>query len=27
MADDIVALVTRKWVSYGLPGSARPIWK
>ncbi len=27
MADDIVERVTRKWPSYGLPGSGRPIWK
>jgi len=27
MADDIVALVTRKWPEYGLPGSGKPIWK
>jgi 4-hydroxy-3-polyprenylbenzoate decarboxylase len=27
MADDIVALVTGKWPSYGLPGSGKPIWK
>jgi 4-hydroxy-3-polyprenylbenzoate decarboxylase len=23
----IVALVTEKWPSYGLPGSGKPIWK
>lgn len=27
MSDDIVEAVTRKWTSYGLPGSGRPIWK
>jgi 4-hydroxy-3-polyprenylbenzoate decarboxylase len=27
MADDIVAEVTGKWTSYGLPGSGKPIWK
>jgi 4-hydroxy-3-polyprenylbenzoate decarboxylase len=27
MSDDIVAEVTAKWASYGLPGSGRPIWK
>ncbi|HWB48291.1 MAG TPA: UbiD family decarboxylase [Stellaceae bacterium] len=27
MADDVIAAVTRKWTSYGLPGSGRPIWK
>ena len=27
MADDIVERVTRKWASYGLPGSGRSIWK
>jgi len=27
MADAIVAEVTRKWPSYGLPGSGKPIWK
>ena len=27
MADEIVAEVTRKWASYGLPGSGKPIWK
>jgi len=27
MAEDIVAEVTRKWPSYGLPGSGKPIWK
>jgi 4-hydroxy-3-polyprenylbenzoate decarboxylase len=27
MADDIIAEVTRKWPSYGLPGSGKPIWK
>ena len=27
MADEIVAEVTRKWPSYGLPGAGRPIWK
>ena len=26
MAEDVVAEVTRKWDSYGLPGSGRPIW-
>jgi 4-hydroxy-3-polyprenylbenzoate decarboxylase len=27
MADDIIAKVTERWASYGLPGSGRPIWK
>src|SRR5689334_125145 len=27
MADEIVEAVTRKWASYGLPGSGKPIWK
>jgi 4-hydroxy-3-polyprenylbenzoate decarboxylase len=27
MADDVVAEVTRKWASYRLPGSGKPIWK
>ncbi|HEU0217979.1 MAG TPA: UbiD family decarboxylase [Stellaceae bacterium] len=27
MADDVIAEVTRKWPSYGLPGSGKPIWK
>jgi 4-hydroxy-3-polyprenylbenzoate decarboxylase len=27
MSDEIVELVTRKWPSYGLPGSGKPIWK
>jgi 4-hydroxy-3-polyprenylbenzoate decarboxylase len=27
MADDIVERVTKKWSSYGLPGSGKPIWK
>ncbi|HYZ39537.1 MAG TPA: UbiD family decarboxylase domain-containing protein, partial [Stellaceae bacterium] len=27
MADEIVARVTEKWASYGLPGSGKPIWK
>jgi 4-hydroxy-3-polyprenylbenzoate decarboxylase len=27
MADEVVETVTRKWASYGLPGSGRPIWK
>ncbi len=27
MSDEIVDLVTRKWPSYGLPGSGKPIWK
>jgi 4-hydroxy-3-polyprenylbenzoate decarboxylase len=27
MSDEIVAEVTAKWTSYGLPGSGRPIWK
>jgi 4-hydroxy-3-polyprenylbenzoate decarboxylase len=26
MADEIVAKVTEKWGSYGLPGSGKPIW-
>jgi 4-hydroxy-3-polyprenylbenzoate decarboxylase len=27
MADAIVAEVTRKWPSYGLPGTGKPIWR
>jgi 4-hydroxy-3-polyprenylbenzoate decarboxylase len=27
MEDDVVDLVTRKWPSYGLPGSGKPIWR
>jgi 4-hydroxy-3-polyprenylbenzoate decarboxylase len=27
MAEDVVARVTEKWTSYGLPGSGKPIWK
>src|SRR5437762_4865879 len=27
MAEEIVAEVTSKWASYGLPGSGKPIWK
>jgi 4-hydroxy-3-polyprenylbenzoate decarboxylase len=27
MTEDIVALVTEKWASYGLPGDGKPIWK
>ena len=27
MTDEIVDLVTRKWPSYGLPGSGKPIWR
>jgi 4-hydroxy-3-polyprenylbenzoate decarboxylase len=27
MSDDIIAEVTAKWASYGLPGTGRPIWK
>ena len=27
MSDDVIAEVTRKWQSYGLPGSGKPIWK
>jgi 4-hydroxy-3-polyprenylbenzoate decarboxylase len=27
MAQDVVDEVTRKWPSYGLPGSGKPIWK
>lgn len=27
MTDDVIAEVTRKWKSYGLPGSGTPIWK
>ncbi|MBV9523206.1 MAG: UbiD family decarboxylase, partial [Alphaproteobacteria bacterium] len=27
MSDDIIAEVTAKWASYGLPGSGKPIWK
>ena len=26
-ADEIVAEVTGKWASYGLPGTGKPIWK
>jgi 4-hydroxy-3-polyprenylbenzoate decarboxylase len=27
MADNIIAEVTAKWASYGLPGTGKPIWK
>src|SRR6266513_1410198 len=27
MTDEMIAEVTRKWASYGLPGSGKPIWK
>jgi len=27
MSDEVIAEVTAKWASYGLPGSGRPIWK
>jgi 4-hydroxy-3-polyprenylbenzoate decarboxylase len=27
MRDDIIAEVTEKWPSYGLPGSGKPIWR
>ncbi len=27
MAEAVVAEVTSKWASYGLPGSGKPIWK
>ena len=27
MSDDVIAEVTRKWETYGLPGSGKPIWK
>jgi 4-hydroxy-3-polyprenylbenzoate decarboxylase len=27
MGEDIIEEVTRKWASYGLPGSGKPIWK
>jgi 4-hydroxy-3-polyprenylbenzoate decarboxylase len=27
MSEEVVAEVTRKWASYGLPGSGKPIWK
>ena len=27
MAEEVIAEVTRKWTSYGLPGSGKPIWK
>jgi 4-hydroxy-3-polyprenylbenzoate decarboxylase len=27
MTDAMIAEVTRKWASYGLPGSGKPIWK
>jgi len=27
MADAVIEEVTRKWPSYGLPGSGKPIWK
>ena len=27
MADEVVAEVTSKWASYGLPGSGKPIWR
>ena len=27
MTETVVAAVTSKWASYGLPGSGKPIWK
>jgi len=27
MEQGVVDEVTRKWASYGLPGSGKPIWK
>ncbi len=27
MADEVIDLVTRKWASYGLAGSGKPIWR
>jgi 4-hydroxy-3-polyprenylbenzoate decarboxylase len=27
MSDEVVDLVTRKWTSYGLPGSGKPVWR
>jgi len=27
MADAVIEEVTRKWPSYGLPGSGKPVWK
>ncbi len=27
MSDDVIDKVSRKWASYGLPGSGKPIWK
>ncbi|HVH74708.1 MAG TPA: UbiD family decarboxylase [Stellaceae bacterium] len=27
MTDEVIADVSRKWASYGLPGSGKPIWK
>ena len=27
MTDSIIQMVTRKWLSYGLPGTGRPIWR
>ena len=27
MSDDVITEVTRKWKTYGLPGSGKPIWK
>ena len=27
MSDDVITEVTRKWKTYGLPGSGEPIWK
>ncbi len=27
MSDDVIETVTKKWASYGLPGSGRPIWR
>jgi 4-hydroxy-3-polyprenylbenzoate decarboxylase len=27
MTDEMIAEVTSKWASYGLPGNGRPIWK
>ena len=27
MTDEMIAEVTSKWASYGLPGTGKPIWK
>jgi len=26
MSDEVIAEVSRKWTTYGLPGSGKPIW-